>query len=87
MDQHWCRTLARQIAAALFENGNGQKAVRLILELPDKRDGVGWCEKPVADLIETMLVDKLAIKSAGKPKTNPARPAAPRPARRTGRSG
>lgn len=32
-------------------NGSGEKAKRIVLELPDKRDGGGRCESSVIDCI------------------------------------
>jgi len=43
--------LAEKIADQLFSNGAGQKAERLVLELPGKRDGGGWCKQAVVDVI------------------------------------
>ena len=45
------RKLAKQIANDLFTNGSGQEADRLVLELPGKRDGGGWCKRAVEDRI------------------------------------
>jgi len=47
--------LAGSIADALFTNGEGEKAERLVLELADKRDGGGWCRKAVEDVIKHEL--------------------------------
>lgn len=44
-------SLAKQIAEQLFTNGAGEKAQRLVLELPGKRDGGGWCQKAVEDQV------------------------------------
>lgn len=87
MDKHWCTVLAERIADRLFTNGIGEKADRLVLELPGKRDGGGWCKEAVRDQIEQMFLEAMGIKAAKKQKAKPARPASPRPARRTGRSG
>ena len=38
------RMAPEQISNELFENGNGDKADRLVLELPGKKDGGGWCK-------------------------------------------
>lgn len=49
------RLVAEQIAADLFENGAGQHAKRLVIELPDGRDGGGWCEGAVVDRVAKIL--------------------------------
>lgn len=49
------RELAQRIADALFTNGAGQEARRLVLELDGGRDGGGWCKKAVADRIAAAL--------------------------------
>jgi hypothetical protein len=46
------RKVAERIADSLFVNGAGQQAVRLVLELPGKRDGGGWCKAAVVAVIE-----------------------------------
>lgn len=43
--------LAAKIADDLFTNGCDEKAERLVLELPNGRDGGGWCKQAVADRI------------------------------------
>jgi len=43
--------LATQIVAALFTNGAGQKAERLVLELPNKTFGGGWSRAGATDQI------------------------------------
>jgi len=55
--------MQRKYANALFVNGVGQRAERLILELPDRSDGGGWCENPVISVIESILSDKPATGS------------------------
>ena len=50
------RELAGQIADVLFINGAGEVAERLVLELPGKRDGGGWCRGAIID----QIADKLA---------------------------
>ena len=47
--------LAKKIAADLFTNGFGQKAVRLVLKLNDIDTGGGWSEGAVIDRVETIL--------------------------------
>ena len=49
------RQVAETIAQDLFTNGNGDRAKRLVSELPDGRDGGGWCESAVVDRIAMML--------------------------------
>lgn len=52
------RQLARQIAKALFTDGTGARARRLVIELPDpgeKLYGPGYCEAAVVDLIADKL--------------------------------
>jgi hypothetical protein len=49
------RKVAERITNKLFVNGEGQKAERLVLELPGKRDGGGWCWSAVCDVIEREL--------------------------------
>jgi hypothetical protein len=50
--------LAHSIASALFTNGAGQVAERLVLELLGKRDGGGWCRAAVEDVIIAALESK-----------------------------
>lgn len=53
------RKLAEEIAKALFTNGAGEHAERLVLEIPGaKRNGGGWCERAVADVVEDALEGK-----------------------------
>jgi hypothetical protein len=47
--------LAKKIARMLFTNGAGQRADRLVLELPGKVDGGGWSEFAVAGQIQRLL--------------------------------
>lgn len=51
------REVAYIIADRLFVNGVGQEAHRLVLELPGKRDGGGWCKQAVVDLITDALIE------------------------------
>lgn len=48
--------IATAICDRLFTNGAGEKADRLVLELPGKRDGGGWSRGPAWDQIVTILV-------------------------------
>lgn len=48
--------LAALIAHELFTNGMGEKADTLRLTTADARYLGGWCEKAVADLIESHLM-------------------------------
>ncbi len=50
------RDLAKKIADALFTNGAGETAKRLVLELEEKRTGGGWCRSAVIDSIEEVLL-------------------------------
>jgi len=51
-------SLASLISNDLFTNGSGETAERLVLELPQKRDGGGWCKKAVYDVIVKHLTTK-----------------------------
>jgi hypothetical protein len=44
-----------EIVNRLFENGSGEKARRLVLELENGRDGGGWCKDAVRDQIRDVL--------------------------------
>ena len=44
------RRLARRIANDLFSDGE-----RLVIELPDKRMGGGWCRAAVIDRVAALL--------------------------------
>ena len=58
------KKLARRIAKHLFTGGAGERAQRLVFELPGQNFlAAGWGELPVADLIERYL-----RKSASSPK-------------------
>jgi len=48
------KKLAEEIANALFVNGAGQRAEKLILELPDRTDGGCWCKNSVISVIENI---------------------------------
>jgi hypothetical protein len=56
-------TVAQQIVDDLFRNGVGEQAVRLMLVLPDGRDGGGWGRRPAQDQIERILRAALKSKS------------------------
>ena len=47
--------ISERIAEKLFTNGGGEKAQRLVLELPDGKDGGGWCKRAVVDVIDAVL--------------------------------
>lgn len=49
------REMAEEIAGDLFTNGAGNEAQRLVLELPDKSSGDGWCKQAVVDVIARHL--------------------------------
>lgn len=59
--------LANKIARDIFTNGAKKRANRLVLELPGGRNGGGWCEMAVADLIDRHL-SKSANRKKGKRK-------------------
>ncbi len=50
-------SLVSSIVGKLFESGYGQPAERLVLELPGKRDGGGWCRQAVEDVIRDAISD------------------------------
>lgn len=49
------RKLADEIAEYLFTNGSGQKAVRLVLELNNGKNGGGWSKEPARDAIASII--------------------------------
>ncbi|HRZ38996.1 MAG TPA: hypothetical protein P5534_21840 [Candidatus Paceibacterota bacterium] len=55
--------LAQAIASGLFTNGHGETADRLVLELPNKRDGGGWgiklAEDHIAKIIRAIATGKM----------------------------
>lgn len=55
------RELAEKIAGDLFTNGFGQEGERLVLELPGKRDGGGWCKRAAIERIEKQLLEAILI--------------------------
>lgn len=56
-------TLAKKIAERLFTNGVGDIADRLVLELPGKRDGGGWCRKAAEDRIAEVLAVSMDVEA------------------------
>lgn len=44
-------SIVKSAVDKLFENGQKQKAQRLILDLGGGRDGGGWCKQAVSDVI------------------------------------
>lgn len=61
---------AQKIADKLFTNGFGNVADRLVMELPGKGYGGGWCRKAVEDIIRDEL-------SAAHSDAQPTEPDAP----------
>lgn len=59
--------IALLIARDLFRNGQGQVAIRLVLELKGGRDGGGWCRGAVVDRVEAILMREMAKKPRGSP--------------------
>lgn len=57
--------LAEAIARDLFTNGSGERAQRLVLELPGKRDGGGWCEEAMSNRIAEHLLVVAALRESG----------------------
>lgn len=49
------RGFSDELIDRLFVNGSGERAARLVLELPGGRDGGGWCERAVRDQIRAAL--------------------------------
>lgn len=47
--------LAKKIAAALFVNGNGDRAQRLVLIGDDEKNLGGWSESSVAAQVQKIL--------------------------------
>ena len=60
--------LAWKIADALFTNGMKEKATRLVLELPSKRDGGGWSKQAAIDQIARVLARCSKAKRSARPK-------------------
>lgn len=55
MDKTTIEKVKEALFADLMTNGNGDKASRLALELPDKRDGGGYCAAAVKSIIDRNL--------------------------------
>lgn len=49
------RKLATKIIDSIMTNGVKEKADRLVLELPDKRNGGGWSRLPLIDRVTEIL--------------------------------
>ena len=64
--------IAEQITDYLFTNGAGQKAQRLVLEMPDRRNGGGWGREPMLHAILEQL--ETALKNAPPVDTHSSRP-------------
>jgi hypothetical protein len=47
--------LAKEIAGGVFINGAGQEAWRLMLILPNGRNGGGWGRKPFEDQVRKII--------------------------------
>jgi hypothetical protein len=60
--------VADKIVETLFTNGAGQKADRLVLELPGSKDGGGWCRAAARDRIVKILEANGQSADAGKEK-------------------
>ena len=58
MTSRTARSFARRIARSLFTNGAGQRAERLMLELPGGKDGGAWSERAAVDHIARVLQAK-----------------------------
>lgn len=52
------QTTAERIADALMRNAFGDVAERLILELPDGRDGGGRCRAAIVQEVDRILKEK-----------------------------
>ena len=51
------KQVAESIVDDLMTNGNGDKADRLVLELPDGRDGGGWSRSAAIDRVAKILIE------------------------------
>jgi hypothetical protein len=52
--------LAEKIVDRLMTNVVGEKANRLVLELPDLRDGGGWCRQAaVAQVVDILTTEDI----------------------------
>lgn len=47
--------LAKKITEQLFTSGAGQKAQRLVLEMPGGGDGGGWCEGAAEECVRSVI--------------------------------
>jgi hypothetical protein len=66
--------LAKRIARRLFVNGSREHASRLVLELPNKQSGGGWCEEAAADQIEREICRAIEeARNPTQPKTKRAK--------------
>lgn len=54
------QALAAEIADDLFTNGSGQKSTRLVMELPDGKDGGGWCHQALTSRVAKHLLGSQA---------------------------
>ena len=52
------RRLANRIADMLLANGAGDKGKRLVIELPDGRDGGGWCRDAIIGQVLHAVADE-----------------------------
>jgi hypothetical protein len=59
MEEDQARKVSRKITSYLFHNGAGELAKRLVLELPNGRNGGGWSEKPAENVIFDILLKEL----------------------------
>lgn len=53
------RELAMRVAKCLFTSGGGERAERLVLEMPMGKSGGGWAENCMADQIAKCLVESM----------------------------
>lgn len=74
MSEKEARALARRIVADLFTNGAGERAARLVLELPGGANGGGWSERGAAYRIARTLMEADATppKAKSRPKKRQA---------------
>lgn len=49
------QSIAERIASELFTNGRAEVAERLVLQLPNERDGGGWNKAAAIQVIERIL--------------------------------
>ena len=50
------REIAEQIVDDIMQNGQGDRAERLVLMLPGDVDGGGWSRDPLVDRVQKMLI-------------------------------